>query len=107
MIYMGHSTVKCSAQKIDLAEIDVGGPFGNTKMGWKGIFCFWPIFPTEGEKLGFQNWKFLKLQIALAPSFFYAERRLIRQIKATNEPFHIEQKKVQNCQSWQPCFEKC
>ena len=53
-----------------------------------------PTFPTEGEKLGFQNWKFLKLQIALAPSFFYAERRLIRQIKATNEPFHVKQKKI-------------
>ena len=66
-----------------------------------------PTFPTEGEKLGFQNWKFLKLQIALAPSFFYAERRLIRQIEATNELFHVEQKKVQNCQSWQPCFGKC
>ena len=33
VIYMVHSTVIDRAQKIDLAEIDMGGPFGNTKMG--------------------------------------------------------------------------
>ena len=31
----------------------------------------------------------------------------MQQIKGTNEAFHVEQKKVQNCQSWQPCFGKC
>ena len=32
-LYMVHSTIIDRAQKIDLAEIDMGGSFGNTKMG--------------------------------------------------------------------------
>ena len=71
-------------------QIDMGPSFGHTWAGWKGIFPFqplfpplFPLFPQEGEKWGFKIVEKINLKIAVTFAIFELEKRLIRQIKAT------------------------
>ena len=77
-------------KKLFCDQIDMAPSFGDAWAGWKGIFPFWPLFPPlfplfpqEGEKWGFKIVEKINLKIAVTFAIFELEKRLIRQIKAT------------------------